>query len=213
MDKYIELFWKLSNFTPRLNVIVHLYANRCDLKKARLDMTGDTLLKEIIASGRYDGTSGCYIMPPTSILNYDILLVDSDIFVYDLWHEMVHVCNYYNATQKGIDYMTMCTNAMYYNWDEFQARKISTIMFYKYVEFVSGEKYESQDMFNDLGKILRNEVPNSELMEDSTFRYNLVQYLGFVSATEEICKDFFELPTFIKRTPNVLAFYNELNEI
>lgn len=212
MDEYIELFFELMNFKEKINVTTHVYSSKSEMHKARIEMTKDELLKAYLKSDRCTQSDGCYIIPPVNDKEYDVLLVDSELIVYNLWHEMVHVYNYYNVMQKGCDYMMMCTNATYYNWDEYRARKLSTIMWFEFLAIQSGEKYESQDFFDGLAETLRKEVKESELLDADIFKYNLMQYLGFVSAVEEICKDFFVLPSFIAETPSVLKQYNDLKE-
>ena len=208
MEKYINYFLDKINWKPQINV--HLYDNKMEMHKALIAMTGDNLIREYLESCNCISASGTYIIPPKSDEEYDSLLVKSDIVIYDLWHEMVHIWNYHKAIEKGFHYMDVVTNVALYNWDEFQARRISTIMFFKYLESESGEKFKSQDYFNKLAQILQKEIKNSELVDENIIKYNLMQYLGFVSAVEEICDGFFQMPKFIENAPRILEQYNAL---
>lgn len=153
MDRYIETFLNVLKWDAKINV--HLFDNKDELHEARIEMTKDALLKEYLLSDKCMHSQGTYIIPPKSDTEYDILLVESELLIYDLWHEMVHVWNYYNAVKIGYNYLNMVSEPMLYNWDEFQARRISTIMFFKYLENEYGKKYDSQDYFDDLAEILK----------------------------------------------------------
>lgn len=209
MDEYIKIFLNIMKIEEKVNVTVHLYDNKEHMHEARINMTSDALLKEALKVKGFAKPCGCYIIPPVSNNNYDILLVRSDLIVYDLWHEMMHVYNYYQAMKKGWSYMEMCTNTKYFNWDEFQARKISTIMWFEFLER-SNKITLGQDSFDRLAEILKNEIPDSEYKEDK--KYNLVQYLGFIAAAEELCGDSYKLPLFVLETPEILKLYNDFNK-
>lgn len=210
MQKYINYFLEMVDWEPQVNI--HLYDNKIEMHNARIEMTEDELLRQHLKSGNYISSSGTYIVPPKSDDEYDILLVKSENLIYDLWHEMVHIWNYHNAIENGYNYMELFSNPVYCNWDEFQARRNSTIMFFKYLENESGEKYKSQDYFNNLAQILQKGISTSELVDKNIVKYNLMQYLGFVSGVEEICKGFFRMPEFIENTPMLLEQYNALKE-
>lgn len=210
MEKYINYFLDKINWKPQIKV--HLYDNKMEMHKARIVMTKDNLIREYLESGNCISSSGTYIIPPKNDEEYDILLVKSDLVIYDLWHEMVHIWNYHKAIKKGFHYMDVVTNTALYNWDEFQARKISTIMFFKYLESKSGENFKSQDDFNKLAQILQKEIKDLELTDKNIVKYNLMQYLGFVSAVEEICDGFFQMLEFIENTPGILEQYNALQQ-
>lgn len=210
MEKYINYFLDKINWKPKINV--HLYDNKMEMYKARIAMTRDNLIREYLERDNCISSSGTYIIPPKNDEEYDILLVRSDILIYDLWHEMVHVWNYHKVIENGFNYMDVVTNVTLYNWDEFQARRISTIMFFEYLETESGEKFKSQDYFNKLAQILQKEIKDLELVDENIIKYNLMQYLGFISAVEEICDGFFQMPKFIENTPGILEQYNVLKK-
>lgn len=209
MEEYINYFLDMVNWRPKINV--HLYDNEIEMHKARIEMTKDELIRKYLESENNTTSSGTYIIPPQNDEEYDILLVKSGILIYQLWHEMVHIFNYHNAIESGYYYLNLITNPTHFNWDEFQARKISTIMYFKYLEDVSGERFNSQERFDVLAKMLQKEIKDSELVDENIVKYNLMQYLGFVSGVEEICKGFFKLPEFIESTPMILKQYKDLN--
>lgn len=211
MEEYVRMFLDLINWNPKINI--HLFKNKNDLHKARINMTKDEFIKEHLKSAYCMHPEGTYIIPPVSDDEYDILLVKlEDSTVYNLWHEMVHIWNYHNNIKKVSSYLDMLSNPTYFNWDEFQARKMSTIMWFTYLERTRGESIASQESFDKLAKLLQNEIKDTELVDEEVFRYNLMQYLGFVSGIREVYNNLLELPDFIQKTPVVLSQYNKLNK-
>ncbi|SDH04211.1 hypothetical protein [Marvinbryantia formatexigens] len=216
---FTEDFKQYIKFPEDIELVVHIFESSSRMCEERIKMTSDERMKKVLQSDKYSSADGCIIIPPLSENRFDILVVNSDLVTYNLWHEMVHVRNvveYRNRT--GQNYDRLYSHILFVNWDEFEARKMSTRYLYEKMFESSGMAYddfieERQGVFENLARTLEEYITVDEITKEDNSKYNLMQYLGFVAAIEELCKDKFVLPRFLESHKTAMEFYEQFKAI
>ena len=136
--------------------------------------------------------------------NYDVICT--------IFHELIHAKDYYNYAKKYSDGKydsSKNRDSLYgfYNWSEFNAKKIS---YYEYCKLAHGEKINSIEELNNINEYelpIKNKEIEEYLKDDNIdmeyIIYNLMFYLGRYSIWEKL---------FPKEFGNNVKFPDELNK-
>lgn len=216
MDEYIKHFREYIGFPEEIEINIHFFDSKDELYEKRIEMTLDISMKNSLRDNKYKNAEGCFIIPPRTNNSYDILLVCDGMYIYNLYHEIVHIHNLIKYRKKyQQDYSTIYQNTEFSNLDEFKARELSTVFFYTNIYQMSNMTYEAfiqehLTSFIELESFLEKNIKPNEVTENKTYKYNLMQYMGFVSAVEILAKDKFVLPDFLKNNPIAGRIYRDM---
>ncbi|MCB2309001.1 hypothetical protein LGL08_20065 [Clostridium estertheticum] len=217
-----QIFKNRYCFPKEMSYQVHVFNSREELYLQRISMTKNETFKQHLelSPQKYMSSDGCYIIPPLKDYCFDILLVHSQedqnglLLLYNFLHELTHICNISEVKRltNNFDYLAMFCNPFFTNWDEFKARYISSILFFKdYCE--TQNRRDVKNALNDIQNSLMRSISDEEIIDGiNILRYNLMQYLGFVAAKEDGWSDGFEMPQYILQNNVVNRIYNELKE-
>jgi hypothetical protein len=217
-----QIFRNRYCFPKEMEYQVHLFNSREALYLQRICMTKNETSKHHLklSQQKYMSADGCYIIPPLKYCCFDILLLNSQenqdglMLLYSFLHELTHICNISEVKRliNNFDYLIMFRNPFFNNWDEFKARYISSILFFKdYCE--TQNRWDVNDTLNNIQNSLMRSISDEEIKDGINIsRYNLMQYLGFVAAKEDGWSEDFEMPEYILQNNVVNRIYNELKE-